>query len=88
MTMPGFNAETSLAATSSQYRSAGAGIHRGGGTAASQVVACYYASASGPGSFRFCPSGYSYRCQWVYIGAYERYWECGCFRNWQVGDPI
>jgi hypothetical protein len=76
MALPGFNAEESLHKTSTRYRSAGASFHRNGGSMASQVIPS-----------QSCPPGYSYRCQWVYAGGYERYWECGCFRNYQIALP-
>ena len=79
MTMPGFTAEASLVKTSSRYRSEGAWFRRDGGSAASQIVASY---------IQRCPPGYLYRCQWVYIGGYERYWQCGCFRNYTVAFPV
>jgi hypothetical protein len=79
MTMPGFSGEASLVKTTSRYQSAGARFRRNGGTAASQIVASYIVQR--------CPPGYSYRCQWVYIGAYERYFECGCFRNYLPALP-
>jgi hypothetical protein len=76
MALPGFNAEASLRRTSAQYRSATAWLRRNGGGMASQVMPSYI--------FPHCPPGYSYRCQWVYIGRYERYWQCGCFRNFRL----
>ena len=79
MALPGFNAEESLHQTSTRYRSAAASFHRNGGGIASRVMPSQI--------FQRCPPGYLYRCQWVYIGGGERYWECGCFRNYQVALP-
>jgi hypothetical protein len=79
MALPGFNAEASLHKTSTRYRPPGPSFHRNGGSMASGVMPSYI--------FQRCPPGYWYRCQWVYMGGYERYWECGCFRNYQVALP-
>jgi hypothetical protein len=79
MKIPRFSAEASLVKTSFQYRSAGTWLHRSGGSAESQVLASYIVHR--------CPPGTSYRCQWIHIGGYERYWECGCFPNYVVALP-
>jgi len=71
MALPGFNAEASLLKTSVQYRSASTWLHRNGGSPALQVMPSYL--------FPRCPTGYVYRCRWVYIGGGEQIWECGCF---------
>jgi hypothetical protein len=95
MTMPGFSADAALVKGSGQYRSGRAGLRGNGWSAASQVVPSYYmlgipSQPSAPTSVSFlnpCGPGYSYRCQYVWSGPYERYWECGCFRNFQVALP-
>jgi hypothetical protein len=71
MTIPGFNAEASLVKTSSQYRSAGARFHHNGGSAESQITACYLSDG--------CPPGYSLRC--IGDGWYS---ECRCFRHYVI----
>jgi hypothetical protein len=92
MTMPGFSAEAALVKGSGQYKSGRAWLRRNGESAVSQVVPSYYMLGTPfqPSAVSFlnpCGPGYSYRCQYVWSGPYERYWECGCFRNFQVALP-